>query len=327
MVSTSQFFSHPLPEPQPLEQWQQVTLEQLIEFFAHPIKYLLNHRLGIRLKTSETWLESTEPFQLGTLEAYQLKQLLTEKGLQGKNLAEYRVIVSKMGILPYSKIGDYSYEQVLEKVQPFISQVQQHTISQKLASHHFHLSFANNMTLSGQLSQLWQDQQVYYRCAKLKSKDYIKAWLPHLVLSALQSTDSALPQQTVLLAEDETKTFTVVANAQHLLQHLLEQYWRGLQQPELFFPESSFEFVKILMKQNNDEEDALRAALDKWSNFGDFQDIPKEGEDEYHLLCFGNTEANVPLQQAEFKIIAKDFFIPLWQALSPKVAKNEKTPP
>jgi len=47
----------------------------------------------------------------------------------------------------------------------------------------------------------------------------------------------------------------------------------------------------------------------------EFNDIPKEGEDEYHLLCFGDGEENTPLEQNEFKVIAKNFFIPMLRSM------------
>ena len=314
-----QFFSRPLPEPQPLEEWQQVTLDQLIQFFSHPIKYLLNHRLGIRFKTHDILLDNTEPFNLTTLEEYQLKQLLAEKGLQGINLAEYHAIMAKTGQLPHGKMGDYVYEQVLGKVLPFISQIQQHTSLNKLESYRFNLSFRHAISLSGQLSNLWQTHQLYYRCAKVKGKDYVKAWLQHLVLNTLQKSDSSLPSQTILIAEDnygkvKVEVFSPVADSERLLQNLLDDYWRGVRQPLLFFPESSLAFAEMFLKSKNDE-DALDAALDKWRNLSEFNDIPKEGEDEYHLLCFGDGEENTPLEQNEFKVIAKNFFIPMLRSM------------
>jgi exodeoxyribonuclease V gamma subunit len=322
-VYVKPFFSRPLPEPQPLEEWQQVTLDQLVEFFSHPIKYLFNHRLGIRFKTREMLLDSTEPFRLTALEEYQLKQLLVEKGLHGQNLPEYQAIVAKTGQLPHDKIGNYVYEQILNKVLPFISQVQQHTALNKLENYRFNLSFQHEISLSGQLAHLWQTHLLYYRCAKVKGKDYVKAWLQHLVLNTLQKMDSTLPTQTILIAEDRTdgkikvETFAPVADSAGLLQKLLDDYWRGVRQPLLFFPESSFAFAEMFLKTRNDE-DALAAALNKWRSFNDFGDIPKEGEDEYHRLGFGDPEEIVPLEHDDFKAIAKRFFIPMLQSLRAK---------
>lgn len=314
-AAVRQFFSHRLPEPQPLAEWQQVTLEQLIQFFTHPIKYLLNQRLGIRLPTKTTLLDTTEPFALNKLEEYQLKQFLVTKGLNGKNLADYYSIMAKTGILPHDKIGSYEYEQVLQQVQPFISKLCEHTSSNKLSSYSFNLSFTPHFSLSGQLSQLWQTQQIYYRCAKAKGKDYIRAWLQHLVLNAVHKINPSVPNTTIFVTEDVIKTFAPVADSERILQKLLDDYWRGLRQPLHFFAESSFIFAKAIFEQKSEEE-ALNRASDNWWILNDFGEVPHEGEDEYHILCFGDPEENSPLQHDEFKNIAKHFFIPMLHCLS-----------
>lgn len=310
-----QFFSQPLPEPHPPAEWQQVTLEQLIQFFTHPVKYLLNQRLGIRLPTQTTLLDTTEPFTLNQLEKYQLKQFLISKGLKGKDLTDYHAIVAKTGLLPHDKIGHYGYEQVLQQVQPFIFELLEQTSSDKLASYHFNLSILPHFSLSGQLSQLWQIQQVYYRCAKAKGKDYIRAWLQHLVLNAVHKINPSLPNTTIFVMEDMVKIFAPVANSESILQKLLEYYWRGLRQPLHFFAESSFIFAKVVL-EGKTEEEAFNKALDKWWTLNDFGDVQREGEDEYHILCFGDPEISLPLQQAEFKEIAIDFFNPMLQCLN-----------
>ena len=55
-------FIHPLPEPGP--EWRQVEIDRLIDFFSHPIRFLLRERLGIHLGAGEAELPAS-----GTLSA------------------------------------------------------------------------------------------------------------------------------------------------------------------------------------------------------------------------------------------------------------------
>ena len=45
--SSSTWFETALPEPE--AEWRQVSLNQLIQFYRHPARYLMQQRLGLRL--------------------------------------------------------------------------------------------------------------------------------------------------------------------------------------------------------------------------------------------------------------------------------------
>ncbi|MGH8758783.1 MAG: exodeoxyribonuclease V subunit gamma, partial [Burkholderiales bacterium] len=54
------FFHRPLAEPG--EEWREVSLEQMIQFFKNPCRYLLKLRLGIDLRAADEELQDDEPF-------------------------------------------------------------------------------------------------------------------------------------------------------------------------------------------------------------------------------------------------------------------------
>jgi exodeoxyribonuclease V gamma subunit len=60
--------------PEDTERWRAVSLEGLSAFFASPARFLVQHRLGIRLEKEMALLDESEPFALDPLSAYRLGQ-------------------------------------------------------------------------------------------------------------------------------------------------------------------------------------------------------------------------------------------------------------
>ena len=90
------------------------------------------------------------------------------------------------------------------------------------------------------------------------------------------------------------------------LEALLELYWRGLQTPLPFFPESALEFAA---KQDAKGAPPLERARAIWR--GNVR-AKAEGADAAFQLCFGGAEAN-PLD-AEFEQLALAIYAPMLDA-------------
>jgi exodeoxyribonuclease V gamma subunit len=151
--------------------------------------------------------------------------------------------------------------------------------------------------LSGRLDRILPERMIRYRCSTLKAKDMMRAWLEHLVLSAVKP--ERYPGETVLVMTDRSITYTAVEDAEALLRDVLELYWEGLTIPLRFFPLSSMEYGKKL-------EWKLERALAKWE---DGYQFTGEGSDPYYRLCFGTTD---PFN-ADFERISRTLLTPLIQ--------------
>ena len=72
------FFHQRLPEPG--AERRSVSLDQLLRFLGHPIRFLLQERLGMFLPEEEDGVEGSEPFALDRSAGAMLKdQLLRER--------------------------------------------------------------------------------------------------------------------------------------------------------------------------------------------------------------------------------------------------------
>jgi exodeoxyribonuclease V gamma subunit len=99
-----------------------------------------------------------------------------------------------------------------------------------------------------------------------------------------------------------------VENSVEVLGELLEKYWLGLTTPLHFFPESCWEFMRMLAVNNGSEEEAVRSARKTWKG-SDFS--RGESEDLYHQLCFRRAD---PLDE-EFQELASEILGPLLEHL------------
>ena len=76
------FIPRPLAEPEP--EWRRLTMQTLAEFLCHPARFLAVKRLGLRLPSEAAAMEEREPFEVGSLDRYQLEEELLELKLRGR---------------------------------------------------------------------------------------------------------------------------------------------------------------------------------------------------------------------------------------------------
>ncbi|EDN68930.1 exodeoxyribonuclease V gamma chain [Beggiatoa sp. PS] len=304
------FIAESLPPPQPEANWKTLDINRFARFFKNPSEFLLTERLGIKLQSETHLLGESEPFEVRGLERYKLNQTLVEKSLEGVDLHEYHKIAKASGQLPHGGIGDYAYSKLVGQIQPFVERVQQATTRQKKRETVLVNLTIDDMRITGYLGRLWHDNLVHYRCAKLKATDFIQLWIHHLVLNSLP--EQKLPRHSLLIGEEGSWEFKPVNESIVILETLLKAYyWQGLMQPLSFFPQSSLAFVEQLTTGKTEEE-AFSRAQNTWRG-NDFAN--GEFDNDYYQLCFGKETS--PLDNGEFKILAKQFFEPMLAHLQP----------
>ena len=297
-VASCDFLSTPLAAP--TDDWKVVPLTTLLRFFDNPAKFFLINRLGIRLEDGAAPLEEREPFSVDGLEAYSLKTDLLEISLQGGNPRDFFPAARCRGIIPPARHGEVVFETASSEAEEFARIVQDKFGGKtKLAPLDFDLTL-EGFRLTGRLDRIWPERMILYRCAKLKAKDRLRAWIEHLVLNAVRQWDT--PLQTLLIMTDASNTFAPVENAAAILANLLDLYWQGLTAPLRFFPASAMAYAD---KQKWDLEKARK----KWAD--GYNDIPGEGRDPYFRRCFGRDD---PFN-AEFEHIAQTLLEQLFQHL------------
>ena len=286
------FIGHPLSEP-PAEM-RRVELAELLRFYNNPARYLLEHRLQIRLEEVSVPLEEREPFCVEGLDAYGLHQQLLEKRLQGGDVAAFREAVRCRGTLPPAHHGTAVFDAAVAEVDRLVEQIEGEVGGSPALSYFSFAEAVGPFEISGKLDGIRAIGKVSYRCAKLKAKDEIRVWIEHLVLNAF--APEGYPRESIHIMKDAVARFGAVEKPLEMLGLLLDWYWQGLTLPLRFFPASSLEFAA-----SGSQERARK----RWES--GFRYTGEE-EDPHFRLCFEQEEE--PLNDA-FRALARELLGPL----------------
>jgi len=298
-AETDNWFERKLPDAD--DSWRFVSLRQLIQFFSHPAKFLAQNRLGIFYENDDATLEIREPFALGGLEGWAIRQQMLDGRLANIDQTQIQPVINASGVLPHGHFGELLFEQQLEKVDSFTDKLHPLIASQPMPPMAFEFDCAG-FTVTGQLEGLSRSGLLHYRLAKMKAKDLLGLWCSHLVLNCLQPDGVALQSQ--LQSEDNYLLLQPVEQPQQLLAELLEIYWQGLHQPIPLLPQTSLAYASAEL--NAGKADPQKEAFKSWTS--DF--TAGEDADPYHQLLFKTS----PLTD-EFRDLALRIYQPIWDAM------------
>ncbi len=277
----SQFISSQLSEPS--EEFTKVTIDDLVHFFSNPSRYLLQKRLGIYFKAPDEELNSVEPFNLAGLEKYDSSNKLLKSIInQDYNKENLYKFYKALNCLPHGLIGQHSFDELLSEVTEFTKKIKNYIIKNKLIETNFEYQ-NSTFSLKGRLDSIWPDHALYFRNATAKSKDYISAWINHLCLNIYESSN--YPKSSILITKDVIETFNPVSNATELIDDLLKIYYDGLRSPLPFFPQCSWEYSLLVVKDQKSPGEAFKKAYKSWHNNNKYS-FDKESDDPYVKVCF-----------------------------------------
>jgi exodeoxyribonuclease V gamma subunit len=273
----SAFFAQPLPA----EPIAPVAFDDFVRFWRHPARALLRDRLGIVLSDAQGELLDTEPFELD----YAGRDALADRllpGLLDRDLDEgaidrARRIAQASPELPGGATGAVwrarelgALRQLADSVRrevaagveraPFALDIRPRwpdTVGAPLFGPHDQVlraaAEAAPLQLHGTLNLLTENGQVMFRYARPTARDYLFAWLAHLVYCA---THPSGPRRTVWHGSGETFELAPVAAPLEELAPLAALFRAGRMMPLRFFPKSAWAKVR----------DGDAAAQGAWSN-------------------------------------------------------------
>jgi len=247
----------------------EIEFDQFERFWRHPVRTLLRDRLGVALYDAEAALAEREPFELDWAGRDALAQrvlpVLLEAG-DGTVLSRRATrIAAASPELPSAATGSVWRERALaglgglaEAVRATLDGVPQRVpfaltlqtgwptqpadADDPFARDPLHaleaLHSAGPVVLSGVLRDVSPHGLVLYRYARATARDYLSAWLHHLVLCA--SAPPGVARQTWWLGETGSFMLSPVAAPLARLAELSALYQVGLRTPLWFFPRSAW---------------------------------------------------------------------------------------
>jgi exodeoxyribonuclease V gamma subunit len=291
------------PLPPPSDTFKEIDILQLSNFFDHPTRFFLTRRLGIAPIEQLQQLDTSEPFDISGLQRYNLENELLQRKIRGLDLNEYLPVKKATGDIPHGKIGYTLYGEMVSEINEFNRKIE--SLSRGTQHKQVEIDLLiNHFRIHGRLEHIGEHGMIMYRCAKINSKDMIKAWLSHLALNMIPAVPlTNFKNTTFLVGKDKIYQYAPTLESQNHLQQLLTYYWQGLSKPLHFFPHSSYTYARETFK-GNDQKIALYKARSAWEG-SDYR--PGEKDNPYYRLCFKDTD---PFDQ-QFIDLAEYIFLPL----------------
>ncbi|KVR85339.1 exodeoxyribonuclease V subunit gamma [Burkholderia vietnamiensis] len=256
------FFAQPLAA-EPVEP---VAFGEFERFWRHPARALLRARLGIVLSDAQAELLDTEPFALdfagSDALAERLLPLLIESDERDVHDHALR-IADASPELPGGATGAVWRDQALGSMTQLASNVRR-ALAEGVARRPFTLTIAPAwpetadelfgvhdamlsadavsapLELHGTLNRLTPAGQVIYRYARPSARDYLSAWLAHLVYCAVEPDG---PRRSLWFGSGGAFELTPVAAPLERLAPLAALFRAGRRMPLRFFPRSAWACV------------------------------------------------------------------------------------
>lgn len=290
-------------EPPP-DEFREVDLQELIRFYSHPCRYFLLKRVGIAPIEESSPLETREPFGLEGLSRYKLASEILDFLRQEMDCDRLYHLKKAAGELPHGRIGKIHFSRLVSELRSFHDTYRK--ILGDLETVRIELDLAiGDFRLTGLIDNVTQKGIIQYRYAKLTAKDVIRNWICHLAINTLTDEQQLETAGYSLFAcRSGIFRYDFVSESRKYLEFLLQQYWRGLAKPLVFFPNSSYSFAKAL-KMGKDRQQAFNLARQEWE--GDSFRGRGEKYDPYNQICC----QSISHENHDFAELAQGVFLPV----------------
>ena len=295
--------------PEPDDSFLCVDLADLIAFFANPARFFVRTRLGARLEAADAALDEDEPFALDALERHLLRSDVRGQIRAGVAPERAAAFLRGSGRLPHGGIGRVFHDRTREEME---------ALEERLARHRGALDappriidFAlGRFRVVGSIEHAGAGEMVWSRAGRLRARDRIELRLRQLALAAAEGL--RLPAVAVYLDRRECRTASFLPpddRAPGQLERWLDVRWRGLTAPLPFFPDTSFEYARAVVRSGDaaDGEAARTKAREAWygGRYG-------RGEclDPYFALVYEESDPVTP----GFEELAIELLTPLVEA-------------
>ena len=249
------------PKPTPAHWWQGkintevedvIELNELFRFYRHPQRYFMQRQMDVRFNGIEARSEEREPFAISRIDGYSIYHEWIQETLKGKSVSVKKL--QAQGRWLSGVLGELEFDRQQELINAFIERIKTKNLGEPLDDLPIDIKI-KGYRLAGKLANRYQNGSLFYRYASLKGKDFICAWLHHLIINQVQE------QPTFLLSTDDDLILLPAYCQPALLSAFLDIYQSGNNSPDTFFVEAALAYIKHAYKLENSTR-ASKSALD-----------------------------------------------------------------
>lgn len=273
-------------------------IDDLLSFYRHPQQHFFQQQFGMRLNTVSAPAEEREFFAIDPLNAYIIKQQWLASRLANQQFSAKKLQAQGRWL---SGVGSaFIFEQYQQTIEQFVTCINQQNLGDKQPDCAIDCRIGDYQLL-GNITHIYTHGSLIYRCSKLKGKDFMQAWLHHLLLNQIR------PHKTHLLTEDKCLIFTAeIASSSHL-QQLLAIFLQGLQQPNAFWTETAFAYIKQASKSSNRKQQPIVTAQEMLLKEIDYDATMRQ--------LYQNIDDVTEVLNTDFETQCRDLILPIWKAV------------
>jgi len=283
-----------------------VEVQDLLRFYRHPQKYFLQQRLNIRLQGIEADVQEHEPFSIEGMDNYLLNDQWVDAMLQQDNLSTAKL--KAQGRWISGELGVIEFNAREQQIQQFVEKIASKQAGTRIEPLAIDVTLGS-IRLVGSMMHQHSEGSLIYRYSPLKGKDFILAWIHHLILNRQSE------HMTHLISQDDTISFLPEHIQGNELEQFIHYYQQGQRQPDAFFTEAAFAYIKQQQALNKPKSRSSISALDK-AKEALSEAIEKSYEPELALL-YKDLATMDSLLNSEFEEYCQRLLLlPAWEAVS-----------
>lgn len=299
------------PTPLGIEPLARVDLDELVAFFDHPARFLLERRAAVDLREKHKVLDEREPVEPDALEQHIIGQSVLERVLQGFDQERAYALTHASGRLASGTPGRVRFDEYWAKA----SALGRIILGERGDGPPERMEVSipiGDRRVEGLVDRIWPRARVSFAYSARPARVELELWIRHLALSAsARASTSVLVRRTGEGAKVEIVRIPPLApaDATEELARLLTIFDIGQRQPLCFFPRSARAFAQRMVEED-DVEKALRAAETEFTGGRELA----EWSDPYFSRLFLGSEALGPdYAKPSFPQLAAGVYVPFLQ--------------
>ena len=205
----------------------EIELPELTELWLNPARHYCRKVLRLGIDYEARPIDEAEPFGVDFLERYRVNQWLLARRLSAAPAGEGELdLLRGRGELPFAGLGSAHYARFGRQVDRFVATLPSYRPREPIL---IDLT-GDGWRLTGRLEELTDVGMLRFRCANLKPKDLLRAWVAHVARNVWEAgKPSGLPLTTHVVGTDRGVRFGALAEAPEVLESLVQGYRQGLE--------------------------------------------------------------------------------------------------
>ena len=245
----TEVFTSVLKQREPITE---LSLEQILRFYRHPIRGFFQQRLKVHFSVEETELPEEEPFVLGGLQRYKINDQVLDLLVKDEDPNPLYHALKASGQLPAKQFGQIFWEKQLNDIAPLAEKVKEY--GDQRIDYPIECEI-QGIKITGLLRNIHESGILRYRPAYLTANDGVQLWIEHLFFNAFirDGESIALGRENSVWHFSATPT----ENAKEHLNTFIKGYCEGMNTPLILLNQSGWNWLSACLDKKTKEYDFI----------------------------------------------------------------------